>query len=226
MIPYYADNLVTIYHGDAREVLPDVTADVLVTDPPYGVNLGNHDARGETRVHNALSKRGYESYDDTPENFEAMVVPIVTLALAMTKRGLVFCAGHMAWRLPEPSAIGGVYMPAATGRNRWGYNSFAICAMYGTAPDLQKGAKPTGIRSTASADGMGHPVAKPLDWMRWAVALASKDGEVVLDPFAGSGTTLRAAKDLGRKAIGIEIEERYCEIAARRCSQEVLGLLA
>jgi site-specific DNA-methyltransferase (adenine-specific) len=78
---------------------------------------------------------------------------------------------------------------------------------------------------TVGDDAKGHPCPKPLRWMTWATSLASLPGETVLDPFAGSGTTLLAAKSLGRRAIGIEIEERYCEIAAQRCSQEVLGLV-
>jgi site-specific DNA-methyltransferase (adenine-specific) len=82
------------------------------------------------------------------------------------------------------------------------------------------------MRSSETADKTDHPCPKPYGWMAWAICLASEDGETVLDPFMGSGTTLRAAKDLGRKAIGIEIEERYCEIAAKRMRQEVLPLAA
>ncbi len=75
--------------------------------------------------------------------------------------------------------------------------------------------------NAAATDGK-HPAQKPLTIMADIVDLSSRRGDTVLDPFAGSGTTLRAAKDLGRKAIGIEIDERYCEIAAKRLGQEVL----
>ena len=70
--------------------------------------------------------------------------------------------------------------------------------------------------------GKVHPTQKPEAMMKWCIGFASDTAGTILDPFAGSGTTLRAAKDLGRKAIGIEIEEAYCEIAANRCQQEVL----
>ncbi len=93
---------------------------------------------------------------------------------------------------------------------------------FGSAPGLEKGARATTIRSTESSEKNGHPCPKPIGWMLWAVGLASRQGETVLDPFMGSGTTLRAAKDLGRRAIGIEIEEMYCEVAAKRLSQECL----
>lgn len=69
-----------------------------------------------------------------------------------------------------------------------------------------------------------HPTQKPIKLMRAVLGMVTGDGDVVVDPYCGTGTTLRAAKDLGRRAIGIEIEERYCDIAARRLSQEVLAL--
>jgi site-specific DNA-methyltransferase (adenine-specific) len=221
--PYYQDDWVTIYHADCLELLPSLDADVLVTDPPYGVNLGNHyRAARNGSTYRGLQKAAYASYEDTVENFEQVVVPAIWIALDHTQRGMVFCAGHMMWKLPTPDAVGGVFLPAATGRTVWGFNSFAHALLYGKTPHA--GSRPTGIQSTARADGLGHPTEKPLVWMRWAISLVSRLGETVVDPFAGGGTTLRAAKDLGRKAIGIEIEERYCEIAARRCAQDVLDL--
>ena len=87
------------------------------------------------------------------------------------------------------------------------YNDFKLLP---TAPNLSK-------------DTGDHPAPKPIALYRWLVAVGSDNGATILDPFMGSGTTLRAAKDLGRKAIGIEIEERYCEIAAQRMSQMVLA---
>jgi len=222
MTPYYEHAGITIYHGDCREILPMIQADVLVCDPPYGVNLGNHAAATETR--GWLAKGRYASYEDTPENFHAIVVPALEVALGCVKRGLIFASGTGLRSLPPYDALGGVFLPAGMGRSCWGFQNHAFCALYGTAPDLHTGAKPTGIQSTEAADRVEHPCPKPYGWMTWAVLLTSRVGEVVLDPFCGSGTTLQAAKNLSRRAIGIEIDERYCEIAARRLAQEVLPL--
>lgn len=221
MKPYYSEDGITIYHGDCREILSGVTAEVLITDPPYGVDLGQHEAASETRP-GWLAKQGYESYDDTPQNLLEVVIPAITAALTIVSRGVVFCAGHKIREFPPPTEVGGVFLPAACGRNPWGFQSLAHCLFYGKAPDLHLGAKATAITSSEPAERNGHPCPKPIGWMKWAINLASRNNETVLDPFMGSGTTLRAAKDLGRRAIGIEIEERYCEIAAKRLAQRVL----
>lgn len=219
MKPYYEHAGVTIYHGDCREVLPLIQADVLVTDPPYGVNLGD----GDDRPGHGLAMAGYASYRDTYEAFCSEVVPALNAALDACKRGAVWTGPHIHEQR-KPDAIGGVFCPSATGRHGWGFKSFLPVLFYGTAPGLQKGSKATAIQSTEVAERKGnpHPVPKPLGWMRWLVSLAVEQGESIIDPFMGSGTTLVAAKELGRRAIGIEIEERYCEVAAKRLSQEVL----
>ena len=219
--PYYEHNGIVIYHGDCREILPTLKADCVVTDPPYGVNLGSHKSASETRP-GFLVKGAYASYDDSQANLESVVVPSVVAALGMAKRGAVFCAPTKVCYFPEPSAVGGVYLPAGCGRTCWGFQNLALVMFYGIAPELQKGAKATMIRSTESAEANAHPCPKPFGWMRWLVNLASLHGETIIDPFMGSGTTLVAAKLEGRKAIGIEIEEKYCEIAVKRLAQDVL----
>lgn len=233
MRPYYEDSAVQIFHGDARAGLFGydyqlqaryANWDVLITDPPYGVNLGGPDiGRNGRGGRHGLERSAYASYDDTPENFTRVVVPVITSILKIVKRGAVF-AGPSLNELPRAAAIGGVYCPAGSGRHPWGFKTFPPVLFYGTDPQLQNGARPNVIQSTARAEPSDHPCPKPLAWMRWLVELASLPDETILDPFMGSGTTLRAAKDLGRKAIGIEVEERYCEIAAKRMAQEVMPL--
>jgi len=211
----------TLYLGDCMDILPTLgKVDAVITDPPYGVGLGSHKGAAETRS-GLLVKQGYESYDDTIENFAAVVVPAIVLALSKAERGLVFCSDKGAWLLPAPAALGGVFMPAACGRNAWGYQSLAHALLYGKAPDLHLGAKATAIRSSESADKNGHPCPKPTGWMSWAVGLASRPLETALDPFMGSGTTGVACVQLGRKFIGIEREPKYFEIACRRIEQAV-----
>lgn len=199
--------------GDCLDVLPHVgKVDAVVTDPPYGVNLGCGDRRGGAH---GLAKEAYGSYDDTPENFQKIVVPAISCALGQADRGAVFCTRNLH-ELPKPDAIGGVYVPAATGLHCWGYASLQPISFYGVAPDLNKGPRPSTIRSSERADDNGHPCPKPIGWMKWLVSHASRIGEIVLDPFAGSGTTGVACLKLGRRFIGIEIHEPYFDIACRR----------
>lgn len=205
----------SLYLADCLTVLPTLAADVVITDPPYGVNLGNHEGAKDNRLKH-LTKQAYASYDDTPENYALIVVPAITEALRLTGRGMVFGVPPAIWMLPAPDAIGGVYLPHSVGRCRWGFSSMAHCLLYGTAPGMEKGCRATAIRSTAVAEKNGHPTPKPLQWMVWAVDLGSRRDEVVLDPFMGSGTTGVACANLGRRFVGIEIDPTYFDIACER----------
>lgn len=203
--------------GDCREILPTLgKVDAVVTDPPYGVNLGNHGCATDGRSSHVLVKGHYASYDDTEENLIGIVVPAISTALKAARRGLVFSAGSQMWHFPKPDAVGGIFMPSAQGRSKWGFSSLAHCMLYGSAPALNLGAKATALYSTETSEKNGHPCPKPLGWMRWAVGLASLSGETIIDPFMGSGTTGVAAVKLGRKFIGIELEPKYFDIACRR----------
>jgi DNA modification methylase len=211
MTPYYDEGGITIYHGDCREFLDDPpVADVLVTDPPYGVDFGGK----KTKWTNP--EGGYEDNDLGPI--------VVKVLLETVKRGAVFPGTRLLHRYPPAADIGCVFCPSGAGRGPWGFSCVNPVLFYGTNPTGHLGQKPSSIESFDRADDNGHPCPKPMQWLRWLVGFTSLVDETVLDPFMGSGTTLRAAKDLGRKAIGIEIEERYCEIAARRLGQEVLAL--
>ena len=213
-----------IYHGDCLEVMPLLPkVDLVVTDPPYGVNLGEHDGASETRKGFLVKKGGY---DDSVDNFDSIVVPAIKQAILKSDRAMVFCVPPGMWKFPPPDSIGGIFVSAAVGRNKWGWSNMIHCLMYGSAPNLNLGAKPTAITNNAVAETTGHPTTKPLRWIKWAVSLGSFDYskdeslqaeyDLILDPFLGSGTTLVACKELKRNGIGIEINEKYCEIAKTR----------
>lgn len=225
--PYYNEDGITIYHADCRDVLPQLEPVDLVTvcDPPYGINVGANESAAETRA-GFLVKGKYQSYEDSPENYKAVVVPVLSKLIPQTKRAAVFGFAPNIFLLPPPNVMGGIYVPAGCGRSCWGFTNFMPVLFYGTAPNLQKGAKPTVYRSTEIAEKNGHPTPKPISWMKWLVSLCADVSDVVLDPFMGSGTTLRAAKDLGLKAIGIEIERKYCDIAIERLRQQAFSFEA
>lgn len=168
-----------------------------------------------------LKKGAYESYADTYENYLDVVVPAVSLCVATFRRTAVFIGPHIH-ELPKPDAIGGVYMPSAAGRHKWGFKNFLPVLLYGAAAGLQQGAKyPSAIQSNVHCEENGHPCPKPVEWMEWLVNLASLEGEAVCDPFTGSGTTAIACIRTGRSFIGCEIERKYFDIACARIDREL-----
>jgi len=219
MKPYYADEHVTLYLGDCLEVLEWLEADVLVTDPPYGMGLrsGWSGDFGDCRI---------EGDDDATVRDAALV------AWGDTRPGLVFGrwsvprpAGTKAlltWEKGNHTGMGNLDIP-------WSPTTEEIYVL-GRWPKRESlgrhgGGRPSAtiaINAPRPAARLGrlHPTEKPLALLRALIARCPPG--VIADPFAGSGSTLVAAKQLGRRAIGVELEERYCEVIARRLSQGVL----
>ncbi len=214
MKPYYSDDHVTLYHGDCREIDAWLAADVLVTDPPYGMALrsGWSGAFGDCAI---------EGDGDADIRDEV-------LARWGDRPGLVFGRWSverptgtrmlLTWEKGEHTGMGDLRIP-------WKPNTEEI---YVLGSGFSGRRTSSVLRHLAIAGTVGradqgtrrHPTEKPVPLM---VELLTKcPPGVIADPFAGSGTTLRAAKDLGRRAIGVELEERFCEVAAKRLSQEVL----
>ena len=237
--PYYDHGGITIYHGDCRDVLPAFgvgAVDIIVADPPYGLSNGSN--------RQSVGPRGTRSlyFFDNDSVTEGLEHADTILAAADHLEVLSFYAwlGHqqfakatllaeasgwktrfLVWnrRCPSPAP------PCA------GWPSGASLCLYGYRPGRTWAALTNPPRTNViDADSYrhgqpgknGHPTQMRPVLVSEPIRVSTNPGDTVLDPFMGSGTTLRAAKDLGRKAIGIEIDERYCEIAAKRLAQEVL----
>ena len=199
MTPYFQDDAVTIYHGDCREIVPQLGRfDLLLTDPPYGIGIN--------KSHRLSVSRGFggETWDDE--------APDITPLLPVASKRIVWGGNYFPL---SPTRCFLVWDKQNDGRD------FADCEMAWT--DIDAVARIFRRRPMNMDGGKVHPTQKPLALMLWCIGLAG-DVQTILDPFAGSGTTGRAAKDLGKQATLIEREERYCEIAASRMAQEVLPL--
>jgi len=210
--PYYQDDSVTLFHGDCLEITEWLEADVLVTDPPYGMaHLSGWDSP---------LRRIAGDGDATARD--------AALALWGDKPAAVFGT----WKEPRPARVRHLVVwdkSEGTGCGMgdldaaWG-NSHEEVYFLG---EWRREARPRHPSVIRTKDGLrslsgitGHPTPKPVGLM--SAILARSPLGVIADPFAGSGSTLVAAKALGRKAIGVELEERYCEIAAKRLAQDVL----
>ena len=243
MKPYYEQDGITIYHGDAREVLPLLSdVDLVIADPPYS----SGGAMRSDRTNLTAAKYQRSGIRALPEfsgdNKDQRAWTSWMADWLTTVRGAgapgALCFTFTDWRqLPATTdAIqwsGWVWRGVVTwhkpsGRRLQGRfasdTEFIVWGSSGPMPfDLDSGAGPSSVVSfdAPRGDDREHIAQKPLEVIKHLIAVAP-DAKTVLDPFMGSGTTLRAAKDLGRLAIGIEIEERYCEMAAERLRQAVL----
>jgi site-specific DNA-methyltransferase (adenine-specific) len=212
MTPYYQDDAVTIYHGDALEIAPGLSGvDTVATDPPYGMDWnftgqgsgkGARGGRG-SRYAGVTIVGDREAFDPSPW----LAYPHVALWGFHHFPDRLARGSVLVWVKKYPDAYDTFLSDADLAWVKGGMG------VYLSRP----------INPASFQHDRVHPTQKPVEIMEWTIQKAGGSA-AVLDPYMGSGTTLVAAKALGRRAIGIEVDERYCEIAARRCSQEVLGL--
>lgn len=202
-----------LYRGDAREVLGSLSGvDSLITDPPYGIAGGSG---GDSRD---FSKGAYiaTDWDDTEDYIEQVCVEIVQRALAISGRAAITPGIRCMHMYPRARDIGCFWTPASMTHGPWGFTNFQPILYYGKDFRAGKGALPSGRSLTEAAEKNGHPCPKPLQAWKWLVEKASQPGELVLDPFMGSGTTGVCCETMGRRFIGIEIEKKYFDIACER----------
>lgn len=240
MTPYYADEAVTLYHGDALELLPEVGPfHALITDPPYSSGgMYRSDRMRATADKYVNSDTAVHRPEFSGDNRDQRAFYFwSTLWLSMAAQAApvgAHCLIFSDWRqLPTISDAvqGGGWIWRGVGTwwkpgirmQRGGFSQSSEYVAWGTmgawSRDLDYA--PQNVFKCAPADDKEHIAEKPEGVMRWLIPFAAV-GETVLDPFAGSGTTLLVAKREGRKAIGIELDEASCEIAARKLGQGVL----
>ena len=216
MKPYYEQDGITIYNGDCRDVLPWLApVDLLLTDPPYGIlNLQGTGStpcirkskrqQGSGTLKNRLLNRSNVEWDIAPTTCDLDAV------FAKSSKRIIW--GGNYFPLPPTRAV-------LVWDKCQPWPNFSQVELAWS--DLER---PAALfkHDKSDIDGKIHPTQKPEPLMRWCIGLAGESAQTILDPYMGSGTTLVAAKMEGRRAIGIEIEERYCEIAANRLRQGVL----
>ncbi len=226
MKTYYQDNFITIYHGDSREIIPQINCvDHVITDPPFS------DYTHKQAKSNATN--GYYRI-----NFKS--IQIEDLLDIYSKINLNYwLIAFMDWMhiadcyksLPENLEFirFGVWLKSnpmpqiSCDRPAHGWDGIMYAHKRGVKKVWNGGGKHGNFYASVVTDG-DHPTPKPIKILHELVLNFTQPNQLILDPFMGSGTTLLAAKNLGRRAIGIELDEKYCEVAAKRLRQETLNL--
>lgn len=212
--PYYDDGKgIVIYNADCRDILPDLPkVDLVLTDPPYGINrdkgFGGFGGFGKPIARIRYENDNWDSERPSKDIFKIII--------DKSSNALIFGGNFFADLLPQ-------------GKHWIVWDKLNTMPTFGDCELIWTNVNRNSVKKkTVEYNGLigkepqrGHPTQKPIKLLLSLVQDYSEIENIILDPFMGSGTTLRAAKDLGRKCIGIEIEEKYCEIAAKRLQQEV-----
>lgn len=236
--PYYSDNLVTLYHGDstpALEAMSDAEVDLVITDPPYderthAMARSNNTAgpAGMRSLHGSRAAFGSLSAADHRALFTRLgeitsgwIISSLSSATAfefeLDPPAGLRCLRVAAWVKTNPMPILSADRPAM------GWEPIVCLHREDRKPKWNGGGRAMNYVGPTS-QGSGHPTQKPLAMVQQWVQLFSSPGDRILDPFAGSGTTLLAARNEGRRAVGFEVNERYCELTAKRLSQQAFDL--
>jgi site-specific DNA-methyltransferase (adenine-specific) len=226
--PYYEDEFVQLFHGDCLEImaeLPDGFASAVLTDPPYT-------ERTHSKARSITADRIHEGITTFSAISDADLRSILTECGRVSRGWVVATLDYrhaVEFDADPPEGLKcqrvGVWVktnptPQITGdRPAQGWEAIAYLHK-SKGRSVWNGGGKHGNYVTKIAEPTGHPTAKPLPIIQDLVSRFTNPGDTVLDPFAGSGTTLRAAANLGRFAVGIEIDEAYCELIAKRLSQQ------
>lgn len=244
MKPYYEHAGITIYHGDCRELLPqleDSSASIAITSPPYNLVRKWIDSNGPNSVNKIFAKKVLEEWyeDDVPEEqYQEGQRWIISQLLRICSSSVFYnhkvrYAVKRFGRVMHPTEF--VPLSEMWGEIVWDRGGGIT---HNSRRFVCSDERIYWLRSPATFNNMGytsvwrihvpphdfdHPCPFPSEVPERCILMASAPGDIVIDPYCGSGTTLEAAKSKGRRAIGIEIEEKYCEIAAKRLAQKVLA---
>lgn len=209
MSPYYDDGTVTIYLTDIRSVPGFIKADVLVTDPPYGIDYQSGQLRLAGNARSIAGDKDTSARDFVLSEWGDKPALVFGTWKRLTPDGT---KAMLVWDQGGALGMGDLTIP-------WKPSWQAIYVLGGPWPGGRDSGAVLHFPPVQSV-GRSHPHQKPVELMTALIAKCPP-GDIV-DPFMGSGSTLVAAKSLGRKAIGVELDESYCEIAAKRCAQGVL----
>jgi len=202
MKPYYETELGRLYHGDCLEIMPHLEpVDLVLTDPPYGVGFN------------------YKQYDDTKKNHAMKIGQWFEAFKKKSNIVAVSCGIVNIWKWPQADWVLCWHKPFSVGHSPFGANNWEPVLVY-----IDKGRRcerqSDYFNATFIKNNNKHPCPKPIAWAFEGLRILSKINEIILDPFLGSGTTAVACERLNRRWIGVEISEKYCEIAVKRIENE------